>query len=210
MRVARTLRRIKVAICRRRPSVEVRDRDRVFRCLLTADHDHDHDVRQGSYFRSSPPCAGAHPVTHENVALSPQVSCAALSGLLPLDAGFPGLTPWALLLHPFGVFKVVQCLALRGFQGRAMLSPERAGQQSPGRKPWVENRRSQALKGRHRNTQVVRRRNRFYFRSKEHRGRREKSFKNEECAASSAPSALRLLSCGFSFGGLCGGLLQAT
>ena len=53
-------------------------------------------------------------MTHENVALSPQVSCAALSGLLPLDAGFPGLTPWALLLHPFGVFKVVQCLALKG------------------------------------------------------------------------------------------------
>ncbi len=39
---------------------------------------------------------------------------------------------------------------LWGFQGRAMLSPERAGQQSPGREPWVENRRSQALKGRHR------------------------------------------------------------
>ncbi len=45
------------------------------------------------------------PMMHENVALSPQVSCAALSGLLPLDARFPG------------------------------------------REPWVENRRSQALKG---------------------------------------------------------------
>ncbi len=145
-----------------------------FRCLLIADHDHDHDhdVREGNYFRNSHSCAGAHPVTHENDALLPQVSCTALSGLLPLDAGFPGLTPWALLLHPFGVSKVVQCLALWGFQGRAMLSPERAGQQSPGREPWVENRRSQALKGRHRNTQVVRRRNRFYFRSRARRSLR--------------------------------------
>ncbi len=59
------------------------------------------------------------PMTHENVALSPQVSCAALSGLLPLDSHFPGLTPWALLLYPFGVFKVVQRLALKGRDSKA-------------------------------------------------------------------------------------------
>ncbi len=82
-----------------------------------------------------------------------------------LDHLFPGLTPWALLLHPFGVFTVVKCIAPQGFRRGEILSPERAGQHSPGRKPWVEIRKSQALKGRHRNRRVDRHRNWSYFRS---------------------------------------------
>ena len=60
---------------------------------------------ESSYFRNSPSCAGAHPVTHENVMLSSHLPCAALSGLISLAPSFPGLTPWALLRHPFGVMQ---------------------------------------------------------------------------------------------------------
>jgi hypothetical protein len=35
-------------------------------------------------------------------------------GFCQLDPLYPGLTPWALLRHPFGVFAVVKCLALKG------------------------------------------------------------------------------------------------
>jgi hypothetical protein len=77
---------------------------------------------------------------HENVVFSSHFPCAAFQGSCQLDHLFPGLTPWALLRHPFGVFPVVKCLALKG-------RDKREGQDSPGRKPWVEVRRSQALKG---------------------------------------------------------------
>ncbi len=61
---------------------------------------------------SAPPIQGSIP--------SPAGSCAALTGLLSVAPLFPGLTPWALLLHPFGV---VQPSSLRfsrpcSFHGR--------------------------------------------------------------------------------------------
>ncbi len=51
---------------------------------------------------------------HENVVLTSRFPCAAFQGSGQLDPLFPGLTPWALLRHPFGVFASVKCLALKG------------------------------------------------------------------------------------------------
>jgi hypothetical protein len=59
---------------------------------------------------SAPPCQGSFP----GYALS------------------PGLTPWALLRHPFGVFTTMQGAALKGI--RLKPSAESAEQHSPGRK----------------------------------------------------------------------------
>ena len=138
---------------------------------------------KASYFRNSPSCAGAHPVTHENVMLSSHLPCTALSGLIPARCAVPRAHALGFAAPPLRGYAAVILEVFTAMQGIALKGRNSTAQ---GVSPGFADRRPQALKGRRRKIESICA-PRAYFRS---RGCREKTFKNEK---SSARSALRLL-----------------